>query len=335
MKKKQGAKMRGEVVPVTGREVVVGERPGPPALVTAAGKAAVFAYAEFFGAEIESPHTYRAYRRAVDRFLAWCEERGVALTQVSPVVVGEYVRRQLVGSKPTKKLHLSALRHFFDQLVLRHVILLNPAASVRAPKYSVVEGKTPALSVEQARQVLAATDTGHVVGLRDRAIIAILIYTAARVGAVVKLRLEDYSPDGNQWWFRFDEKGGKARTIPARYDLQAYVEEYLAAASVAGDSGETPLFRSAVHKTKVLTPLAMTANDIYRMVKRRLRDAGLPARNLSCHSFRATTITDLLTQGVPLEDVQYLAGHADPRTTRLYDRRQKQVTRNIVERISV
>ncbi len=95
------------------------------------------------------------------------------------------------------------------------------------------------------------------------------------------------------------------------------------------------MFRSAVRKTKVLTPLPMTANDIYRMVKRRLRDAGLPARTLSCHSFRATTITDLLTQGVPLEDVQYLAGHADPRTTRLYDRCQKQVTRNIVERISV
>jgi integrase/recombinase XerD len=172
------------------------------------------------------------------------------------------------------------------------------------------------------------------VGLRDRAIIAILIYTAARVGAVAKLRLQDYSPDGNQW-FRFDEKSGKARTIPARYDLQAYVEAYLTAAGIAGDSGETPLFRSAVRKTRVRTPLAMTANDIYRMVKRRLRDAELPARQLSCYSFQATTITDLLTQGVPLEDVQYLAGHADPCTTRLYDRRQKQVTRNIVERISV
>ncbi len=336
MKKKKGAKMEGKVVPVTGREVtVLGERPGPPAIVTAAGKAAVFAYAEFFGAEIESPHTYRAYRAAVDRFLAWCAERGVALSQVSPVVVGEYIRRQLVGSKPTKKLHLSALRHFFDQLVLRHAIVLNPAASVRAPKYSVVEGKTPALSVEQARRVLAVIDTSHVVGLRDRAIIAILIYTAARVGAVAKLRLQDYSPDGTQWCFRFDEKGGKARTIPARYDVQTCVEAYLAAAGIAGDPGEASLFRSAVRKTRVLNPQAMTANDIYRMVKRRFRDAGLPARNLSCHSFRATTITDLLTQGVPLEDVQYLAGHADPRTTRLYDRRHKQVTRNIVERISV
>jgi len=74
--------------------------------------------------------------------------------------------------------------------------------------------------------------------------------------------------------------------------------------------------------------------DICRMMKRRLKDAGLPVR-LSPHSFRVTTITDLLEQGVALEDVQRLAGHADPRTTRLYDRRDKKITRNIVERISI
>jgi len=235
----------------------------------------------------------------------------------------------------TVKLHLSALRRFFDQLVLRHVIMLNPAASVRVPKHSVIEGKTPALSVEQARRLLASIETSHVVGLRDRAIIATLIYTAARVGAVAKLRVQDYYADGHQWWFRFDEKGGKARTIPARHDLELYIEEYVRAAEIEKDAEDIPLFHSTIRKTKVLTPRALTANDIYRMVKRRLRDAGLPSRYLSCHSFRATAITDLLTQGVPLEDVQYLAGHSDPRTTRLYDRRQKQVTRNIVERISV
>jgi integrase/recombinase XerD len=327
--------MRGALVPVTGKiGSVVGERPAPPAIVTETSKAAAFAHAEFFGATIESAHTYRAYRHAVDRCLAWCTARGVILKAISPALLGEYVRT-LSGSKPTKKLHLSAVRRFFDQLVLRHVIVLNPAASVRAPKHSVVEGKTPALSVEQARWLLASIDTSHVVGLRDRAIIATLIYTAARVGAVAKLRLRDYYADGHQWWFRFDEKGGKARTIPARHDVELYIEAYGHAAGIEKNADDTPLFRSAVRKTKVLTLRALTANDIYRMVKRRLQDAGLPSRYLSCHSFRATAITDLLTQGVPLEDVQYLAGHSDPRTTRLYDRRQKQVTRNIVERISV
>ena len=227
MKKRKKRKMRGELVPVSGKSGgVSGERPAPPAIVTETGKAAAFAYAEFFGAAIESPHTYRAYRHAVDRFLAWCAARGVTLPQIHPALLGEYLRK-LSGSKPTKKLHLSALRRFFDQLVFRHVIMLNPAASVRAPKHSVVEGKTPALSVEQARRLLASIDTTHVVGLRDRAIIATLIYTAARVGAVAKLRLQDYYADGNQWWFRFDEKGGKARTIPARHDVEGYIEAYV------------------------------------------------------------------------------------------------------------
>jgi len=78
----------------------------------------------------------------------------------------------------------------------------------------------------------------------------------------------------------------------------------------------------------------MTAGDMGRMVKRRIRDTGQPGR-LSPHSFRVYVVTNLLEQGVPLANVQYLAGHADPRTTRLYDRRQHRVTRNIVERISI
>lgn len=305
-----------------------------PPIIRDAGQPAAFAYAEFFGADIESPHTYRAYRAAVDRFLGWCEGQGIGLREISPALVGNYIRH-LPGAKPTKKLHLAALRQFFDRLVLRHAVVLNPAASVKGPKYAVQEGKTPALEVEQVRRVLAAIDTRHVVGLRDRAVIATLIYTAARVGAVAKLRLQDFYPDGNQWWLHFDEKGGKSREIPARHDLQTYIEDYLRAAGLEAAPGAAPLFRSAVRKTKVLTEKGMSDSDMQRMVKRRFKDAGLPTKKLSCHSFRATTITNLLEQGVPQEDVQYLAGHADPRTTRLYDRRKKAVTRNIVERIAI
>ena len=87
-------------------------------------------------------------------------------------------------------------------------------------------------------------------------------------------------------------------------------------------------------RTRKLSGTAMTSKRIWDLVNRRLKDAGLPSR-LSSHSFRVTAITDLLTHGIPLEDVQYLAGHAEPRTTGLYDRRTKKVTRNIVERISI
>jgi site-specific recombinase XerD len=110
--------------------------------------------------------------------------------------------------------------------------------------------------------------------------------------------------------------------------------EYFQAAGLTQSHAVVPIFRTTVRRTKRLTANAMSANDLGKMFKRRLRDAGLSLR-LSPHSIRVCALTDLLQQGVPLADVQYLAGHSDPRTTRLYDRRQQRVTRNIVERISV
>jgi integrase/recombinase XerD len=318
-----------------------------PALVAAAGPAARFAWDEFFSGSIRNPHTRRAYGRAVRQFLAWVEGQGVALPQITPGLVGRYVDQLRLGI-PSKKQHLAALRGFFDALVLRHAVLLNPVASVRGERYSVVEGKTPEIAVEQARKLLASIATARpvktasgaaaeeplVVGLRDRAIVAILIYTAARIGAVAGLRRQDFDHDGSQYTLHFGEKGGKAREIPVRYDLEGYILAWLDAARLRDAPKDSPLFRTTVRRTKQLTGRAMSAGDMGRVVKRRLKDAGLPPR-LSPHSFRVTAITDLLSQGVPLEDVQQLAGHADPRTTRLYDRRQKKVTRNVVERISV
>lgn len=318
-----------------------------PAIVRFAGNNARFAYDEFFAGE-ENSHTERAYRHAVHRFLQHCESLGVALPNVTPGMVSDYLKRLQAqiktphneperfkaASKPTKKLHLAGIRKFFDKLVERHAIGLNPALSVRGPKHSMTEGKTPALSVKQARALLAGIDTRTAIGLRDRAIIAVMIYTAVRAGAVAKLRRRDFYGDGRQFVFRFDEKGGKVRDIPARHDLEGFVREYLAAAG-DGQDADAPFFRSAVGRTGKMSENGMSENDVLRMVKRRLKAEGLPADRLTCHSFRATTITDLLDQGVPLEDVQYLAGHSDPRTTRLYDRRKKQVTRNIVERISI
>jgi integrase/recombinase XerD len=202
-------------------------------------------------------------------------------------------------------------------------------------KYEVTEGKTPEIGVEQARKLLSSIDVGTVVGSRDRAAIAIMIYTAARVGAVAKLALKNFDHDGTQRTLRLAENGGKSREIPVRHDLEQFLLGYLEAAGLNEQPKDTPLFRTTVRRrTRILTSNAMPAVDMCRMVKRRMKAAGLSAR-LSPHSFRVTTITDLLLQGVPLDDVQRLAGHADARTTKLYDRRDKRVARNIVERISV
>jgi integrase/recombinase XerD len=294
---------------------------------------AKFAWDEFFGGEIVNEHTRSAYIGAVTRFLKWCEEAGVRLQQITPGHVGHYIS-QLDKATPTKKLALAAIRHCFDTLVHRHVLVLNPAHSVRAERYSVVEGKTPEIGVEGARQLIRSIGSVDVVALRDRAVIAVLIYTAVRVSAVTKLRLRDFRQDGTQYTLRFSEKGGKSREIPVRHDLEQFLNEYLAAVCMDAEEKDAPFFRSVAGRMKKLTERGLTAEDACRMVKRRLKDAGLPS-HLSPHSFRVTAITDLLNQGVPLEDVQCLAGHADPRTTRLYDRRQRAVTRNVVERISI
>jgi site-specific recombinase XerD len=313
----------------------------PPALIGQAGEAPRNAWHDFVGT-IQNDYTRKAYEHAVRRFLEWLPS-DFGPDQIRPAMVGRYIAKHL-GSIPTRKLHLAALRKFFDLLVERHIMLINPAASVRGLRYEAVEGKTPEITIEQARALLAAIHIERkndkdelvplIVGLRDRAIIATLIYTAARAGAVARLRIKDFRHDGSQWTFRFAEKGGKSREIPVRHNLQEYILAYLATIPDWQVDNSAPLFRTAIRRTATFTVSEMTNIDICRMTKRRLADAGLP-EHLSPHSFRVTTITDLLTQGVPLEDVQYLAGHADPRTTRLYDRRQKRVTRNVVERISI
>jgi site-specific recombinase XerD len=174
-------------------------------MVERAGGAARFAWEEYFYAEHHNPHTQRAYQRAVRRFLSWVEGQGVELAAITPGMVGQYLVG-LGGSAAKRNQHLAALRGFFDRLVNRHVCILNPAASVKGVKEQVIEGKTPEITVDQARALLRSVDTGHVVGLRDRAIIATLAYTACRAGAVAKLRLGDFQHDGSQYVLRFQEK---------------------------------------------------------------------------------------------------------------------------------
>jgi site-specific recombinase XerD len=108
--------------------------PDLPAMIEQAGPAARFAFEEFFYGRIRNPYTRRAYLHAVRKFSAWCELRGLELARVTPADVGRHLD-SLPVTLPTRNLHLAALRRFFDELVLRHVVLLNPAHSVRTERY--------------------------------------------------------------------------------------------------------------------------------------------------------------------------------------------------------
>ncbi len=320
-------------------------RADAPTVIAQHGNAARYAYFEDFLAGIDNEHTLKNYRRAVDRFLHHCETKGLALHDVMPSHIKAYIqrltsnRRNAEGhpkkaSKPMKLLHLTAIRQLFDHLVTRHVIVINPAASVKGPKHVVRKGKTPALSPQQAESVLWTIDGTDVVAIRDRAAIGVLVWTARRASAVANLKLGDFYTDGNRWYLRFEDKGGEVFDIPVRHDLQEFINDYIEAAGLWGQPDDTPLFRTAVKRTKTLTSKSMTGKDLYYMAKRRFADAGLPSK-FTTHTFRSTVATDLLKQGVALDVVQNFLGHKDPRTTQLYDQRQHEVSQNVVERISV
>ncbi len=188
------------------------------------------------------------------------------------------------------------------------------------------------LSAAEARQLLDSIGVSDIAGLRDRALIGVMVYSFARVSAAVGMNVEDYFRQGKRWWFRLHEKGGKRHEVPAHHNAEAYLDAYLQAAGIAGDA-KGPLFHT-VDKRGQLTANRLTRNDALRMVKRRATQAGLPS-STCCHTFRATGITAYLECGGTVEKAQAIAAHESRRTTKLYDRTSDDITLDEVERIQI
>ncbi|SIO67940.1 Site-specific recombinase XerD [Singulisphaera sp. GP187] len=302
-----------------------------PFPVRQAGEPAARRFVEFFTANIRNPNTRQAYARAVSHFFAWCEARSIALHEVEPMLVAAYIE-QHPGSAPSKKQGLAAIRMLFDWLVVGQVLPMNPASSVRGPKHVTKRGKTSVLEADQARQLLDSFDTRSIAGLRDRALIGVMVYSFARVSAVVGMNVGDYFQNGKRWWFRFHEKGGKVHEVPAHTKAQEYLDAYLTAAKI-GDQTHTPLFR-AITRHRTIGSTRPHRTDVLQMIKRRVKAAGLPA-STCCHTFRATGITVFLQNGGTVEKAQQIAGHESPRTTKLYDRTNEAITIGEVDRIII
>jgi integrase/recombinase XerD len=302
-----------------------------PAVIDRAGGRARKRFLEFFTATIRNENTRMAYARAVGSFFEWCRGYRLDLSDIEPIHVAAYIERH-PGSPPTVKQHLAAVRMLFDWLVIGQVLAMNPSASVRGPKHVVKRGKTPVLDAEQARTLLDSIDTEKLSGLRDRALIAVMVFSFARVSAAVSLRVEDYYQDGKRWWFRFREKGGKLHQVPAHHAAEAYLDAYLLTGAVGGEK-KAPLFQS-VTRRGLLSGRQMTRNDALRMVKRRAAAAGLPDTTCN-HTFRATGITAYLGNGGTIENAQVIAAHESPRTTKLYDRTSDEITLDEIERILI
>jgi site-specific recombinase XerD len=288
---------------------------------------------EFFTANIRNPNTRTVYARAAQAFATWCERHALHdLKAIEPVHIAAYVETlQATLAAPSVKVHLAALRMLFDWLVVGQVVPSNPASAVRGPRHSVRKGKTPVLTAAEARAMLDAIDIASPIGLRDRALIGLMVYTFARVGAVIKMRGEDVYVQGRRTWIRLQEKGGKQHEMPCHHNLEEYLHAYVDAVQ---PGGKGVLFCSATGRSTQLSDRPMRQADVYRMIQRRAENADIRTK-IGCHSFRATGITEYLRNGGKLEIAQQMANHESARTTGLYDRRQDQVSLDEVERILI
>ncbi|MDH4392072.1 MAG: tyrosine-type recombinase/integrase [Aquabacterium sp.] len=287
----------------------------------------------FFTVQLRNPHTRKAYARAAADFSAWCLARGLhGVQQVQPVHVAAYVEG-LALAAPTVLQRLAGLRMLFDWLVLGQVLQHNPAHAVRGPRHVVRQGQTPVLAAEEARALLDAIDVGTTIGLRDRALIGLMLCTFARVGAAVQMRVEDVYVQQRRTWVRLHEKGGQLHRMPCHPELQTWLRAYIQGAGLdAPGQAKTWLFRSAVGRTGRLSTTPLRADDVLRMVQRRALAAGIQTP-IGCHSFRATGITEYLRNGGRLEVAQQMANHGSARTTGLYDRRRSAIALDDVARV--
>ena len=337
-----------QVLPELSRDFAV------PALVARANASNYCA--SFLIGEFPNPHTRRAYKRQIDKFLAWCDKQGLELNAITPLVVGVY-RDRLNGSTSNKKQMLTALRRFFDVLVQRHYCLLNPASSTKNPREAEGdEGKTREFPRKEVEKLLGALDPSTLVGKRDRAVLASWAATGARIGAIAKLRRKNIQFHDGQWVLELDEKNAKRRVIPVRHDLERFLLDYLETAGLMDAPGDEHVFRSIAGKTGEFRGYQPDVTDsdglviqdasgylkpdnMRRMLKRRLTDAGFGVKatrtysggskrtvhsaGYSPHSFRVMVVTDLLGQGVDVADVAHLVGHSSTRTTEPYNRNQR------------
>jgi site-specific recombinase XerD len=321
------------VTPATGSLATPGRGPVLPEIVAAAGDHAGKRFVEFFTATIRNGHTRRAYARACGDFFAWCEQHRLTLAAIEPVHVAAYIEAMTQAkSAPTVKQALAAIGMLFDYLVTGQIVPFNPAAVVRGPKHVVKRGKTPVLRADEARQLLDSIDTATLIGLRDRALIGVMVYSFARVEAALGLKVADYYIEGRKAWFRLHEKNGKRHEVPAHHNAADYLEAYLATTGIA-DQSKSLIFRS-IGRDGGLTHRPLLARNALHMIKRRAVAAGLSSR-IGNHTFRATGITAYLENGGTLEHAQRIAAHESPKTTKLYDRTSDQITLDEVERIAI
>lgn len=302
---------------------------------------AVTALMEILSARHVNAGTRSQYRQAFRALLSWMHERDLkSLSAMRASDFGAWRDQMAAALKPlTVQARFAAVRSLLDDLVVEGVLPANPAARVKVMKGDYSVGKTPTLSASQVRRIVDSIDATTLIGMRDRALIATLMYSTLRISAALALTPASLTHEAGATWFRVVEKRNKHRLIPIHEELLPFIEAWLNAADLWAEP-DLPVFRAFGRRVKeedgeagppLLRPTALARQDAWQMVQRRASAAGLT--NVRCHTFRATGLTVAMLNGASLDEAQDLAGHASVATTRLYDRRKDKKMVGTVNRI--
>lgn len=288
--------------------------------------AAVPAAAVWF-ANLDNPNTRRAYRNDVEDFMAFLGiERPDEFRAVTRAHViawrGQLESLDLAPSTIRRK--LSAVSSLFDHLCNENAVSHNPVSGVKRPAADANEGKTPALSDDQARALLAAPDGDTLKARRDRAIIASYLFHALRRSELADLTVGSLAERRGVMHFTVFGKGSKTRYVPVHPAALSAIRDYLDEAGHGASGGDrtAPLFRPVKNNATGSLDEAMTGDGIYKMLKAYAAAAGISVDGLCLHALRATAATNALEHAADIAYVQSWLGHANISTTRLYDRRR-------------
>ncbi len=277
-------------------------------------------------ANISNPQTRRAYQSDLTQFIAFVGiQTPTEFRQVTRAHIlawrADLEKQELAGSTIRRK--LAALASLFEYLCNQNAVTHNPVKGVKRPVVETQEGKTPALSNQQARQLLEAPPADTLKGVRDRAILSVLLYHGLRRGELTRLKVKDFGQERRGVpHLQVHGKGGKLRYLPIHCDSLQLVNAYLTAAGHGADSCG-PLFRPVSHHAASAPGRRLTPGAIYsEVVKKYLGILKIQGDNLGPHALRATAATCALEHHADIAKVQEWLGHANISTTRVYDRRE-------------
>jgi site-specific recombinase XerD len=280
---------------------------------------------------IRTKNTRNAYKTAWRSFFAFCSEYKLELDRVKPYHFGLWLKRH-PGSVATQRQHLAAIRLLFDHLLETHVVDLNPAARAKPPRLERENAHTAVFEENEIKAFLDAIKVDSLIDKRDKALFGVLLYTWARVSAVVALKVESYYERKGERWLRLSEKRGKIHEVPVHSKAREAIDRWLLASGL-GSNPSAPLFPAFGKNKKTPELRHMDRTSVWKLVQARAHASGHKKR-VCCHSFRATGITEYMNAGGSLDIAQRIAGHSQLSTTKIYDRSRDRLTIEEIERVS-